>query len=437
MRDLLVTTTQHRKSTGMYENRSRKSKKSPSPPPPHHHRRSLRLEAPLRNTTESPTTTSGARVTTRHAHGRFSVMKLVMVGLYLSSMVPVEGMEHGTPVFKNQRADTLVPLLRMKSGHKIHECSALRLNTKQVLTAKHCVHGIANTGITIPSKERGIQSASQVRIHPTADIAIVDFPSDLPGPNVCPPEVMKKPAYKRMVANEAKGDQKEKPCGLNGNLLILGRGMKSQQSAPSGSLNSALTSGVFKNDDFDYANNRLIVSGASPEQSLPKILNGDSGGPVFACNSRTKAFELLGSVSLIDPDPAIDRTMLSNIADHREIFSPTTQKLRAWVRQNANDCVGEAVSAYELHPSDDNLKQNYPEPKNCVDISVHIKTDGEVDLVVDNSCPDSTKNDIFITHSKSRKKITSILHRDQATAFSTNLNTTDTQFSISTKSRYV
>lgn len=352
------------------------------------------------------------------------MMKLLTASFILSSIVSVEGMEHGIAPFGNGRANALVPHLNMRSLGGTHSCSALRLNRRQVLTAKHCVATTSNLNIHMPTYKGGKQSASKVVKHPREDVAIVTFPEDLPGPRVCPPQVMKKPSYKRWLKNEKAGIH---GCGIATNTLVAGRGLKSNNpKAPYGDL----TTGSFKLEKEIHANHRLILKGTS-ENTPEAVLQGDSGGPVFSCNGKTGEFELTGVVSGIMGQN--EGSIHSNIANHRDYYEAETQNLRPWLRQNTTPCLDEPVSAFELYPNKGHLESNFPKTKHCVDVKINFPNSTSLSVDIVNQCPKNTVTEISIDLGSSKKQITTRVHKNQSSHLLLEMDGGDIQVDVSSQ----
>ena len=272
------------------------------------------------------------------------------VGMVLTAMMLLgsirtsDGMENGRR--PDPKVDSLSPYLEVRDDRHFSGCSSMKLNQKEILTAKHCVS--MNGFKSYIKDSKGIfQEASSTIKHQKYDLAILRFPRDIQGNNVCMP-LMRNSTFEATKANP-------KACGLKGNTLLLGVGLFNKDSAdnPRKELRSGLFS-IASNAPLEGLQLYDLVPDPIEGPSA-KTRPGDSGGPVVVCNTVTGKFELAGIIK--GSKGSTSQALVTSIVDFNT---------HSWLTTHSSPCTGVPVLGVDIYPSNEHTKHNLPHPRTCV-----------------------------------------------------------------------
>ena len=317
-----------------------------------------------------------------------SVLTLMML---FGSLSPAGGIAHGART--SRRANLMSPHLVVEhsNGESLF-CSAMKLNSHQVLTAKHCVNS-EGTRIKVKNKHGHLQQATKKLVHRDADLAIVTFPNALKGEETCPPPIMSPQTYQAL-----KNNTESNPCGPKGKGIIFGRGLKSRGAVSYN--DDSLTAAAFKEiKDRKKLTSLLFEVSQAEDKPTPKSTPGDSGGPIFGCNPETKEFELLGNLKGIvvkkRKDPVNGEGVKENEAITHMVNFGKDPALAKWITDNSNSCVDPVIKKRHFLPETWQTEQPY-----TIKVSVRNKQ-----LFANASCRISVYKDDVLVESKQHYSI--------------------------------
>lgn len=261
--------------------------------------------------------------------------------LLFSQVRSSDSLMNGDLPAKPSLSKDLVPLIKMSfQNQTASTCTGLRLNKRQILTAKHCNEGKvldSTTGKSFNLKldacvefEQKCIPVTKIVKHHQRDLAIMSTSEPTSKSRTCFNSYMRMKELKRNLISK-----NETKCSFKGDYLLAARGLKDTSEIGTFG-NSDLTLGRFRDmknnpysDDFPEAN---AMSGLLNKENKTYIsLPGDSGAPVFSCDHQS-TLKLSGVLKAGDQESISLTTPVS----HKSTLN--------WIKRNSHKCGSRKVN---------------------------------------------------------------------------------------------